>query len=91
MDMDTETFAAVARRRFRPIAGSRLLQGQCTRCGQPMRVTVEDAAKSLADDRHRILCLDCLPGGGGSYGGSPQSRADNAYHGGRYHSAEWEG
>ena len=89
--MDAETIAAVARRRFAPIAGSRLLQGRCSRCGQTVRVTVEAAAKSLTNDYHQIWCLDCTPGSGGSYGGSPQSRADNAYHGGRYHSAEWEG
>lgn len=89
--MDAKTLVAAARRRFAPIAGSRLLQGRCSQCGQPMRAAVEEAAKSIADAGHRIWCLACKPAGGGSYGGSPQSRADSAYHGGRFHSGEWEG
>jgi hypothetical protein len=34
-------------------------------------------------------CLYCSGGAGGSYGGSPQEAHDHAYHGGRFHSAEW--
>ena len=37
-------------------------------------------------------CVACVGGAGSRpYGGSPQSRHDNVYHGGRFHSAEWEG
>jgi hypothetical protein len=50
-------------------------------------------AKTLAEEfaGSRPLCHACRPGCAAPYGGSPQSRHDNVYHGGRYHSAEWEG
>lgn len=58
--MDHEShFISIARSKFAVAEGSRLLVGKCSRCGQPMRVTREEAAKSLYVDR--ILCRDCSP------------------------------
>lgn len=59
MDYDSY-FISSAHSKFAVIEGSRLLVGKCSRCGQPVRVTREEAAKSLYVDR--ILCLDCSPG-----------------------------
>jgi hypothetical protein len=83
--MVPEGLVQLAKRRASP---GGLFQSYCKGCRCRMKV---DAAHLLEEYRgDGPWCLACS-GSHGSYGGSPQSRADNAYHGGRYHSAEWEG
>lgn len=79
---------------FLPLAKRRAISGGlygswCKGCRCEMKV---DSLRLLEEFRgDGPWCLACSGGNSGSYGGSPQSRTDNAYHGGRYHSAEWEG
>jgi len=65
-----------------------LYESWCKGCRCKMKVDSLHLLEELRGDGP--WCLACV-GVSGSYGGSPQSRADNAYHGWRYHSAEWEG
>lgn len=83
-----EGFVALAKRRR--ISGG-LYQSFCLRCRCSMKVDSEHLAEELSGTGP--VCAKCghRGGTGSGYGGSPQSRTDNAYHGGRYHSAEWEG
>lgn len=85
-----EGFISLAKRRA---TASGLYESWCKGCRCKMKVDSLHLLEELRGDGP--WCLACGGGGGaagiGSYGGSPQSRADNAYHGGRYHSAEWEG
>jgi hypothetical protein len=59
--MSPADLARIARRRFCAFRGSRFLSGHCSRCLQSVQVTVEDAARSLADDYESILCTECAP------------------------------
>jgi hypothetical protein len=61
----------------------------CSGCGCSMKIDAKTLAEEFAGAGP--LCHACRPGCAAPYGGSPQSRHDNVYHGGRYHSAEWEG
>jgi hypothetical protein len=79
---------------FLPLAKRRairngLYESWCKGCRDKMKVD----SLHLLEEFHGTgpWCLACSGGSGGSYGGSPQSRSDTVYHGGRYHSAEWEG
>jgi hypothetical protein len=51
-----------------------------------MRVSLETLKKEWLECKPTC---ECGGGGSGSYGGSPQDSHDIAYHGGRFHSAEW--
>jgi hypothetical protein len=80
---------------FLPLASRRAIRGGlyeswCKGCRCKMKV---DSLHLLEEFQGTgPWCWACCSVGGyASYGGSPQSRTDNAYHGGRYHSAEWEG
>ncbi len=66
-----------------------LYRSWCSGCGCSMKIDAKTLAEEFAGSRP--LCHACRPGCAAPYGGSPQSRHDNVYHGGRYHSAEWEG
>ena len=77
-------FVAFAKRRA--IAGSRCFRSNCGYCGQEMRVSLKTLKKEWLESKP---ACGCGGGGSGSYGGSPQEPHDIAYHGGRFHSAEW--
>ena len=77
-------FVEFAKRRA--IAGSRCFRSNCGHCGQEMRVSLETLKKEWLECKPTC---ECGGGGSGSYGGSPQDSHDIAYHGGRFHSAEW--
>ena len=77
-------FVAFAQRRA--IAGSRCFRSYCGHCGQAMRVSMKTLKKEWLECKPTC---DCASGMSGSYGGSPQESHDIAYHGGRFHSAEW--
>ena len=81
-----EHFLPFAKRRALP---GGLYQSWCKGCRCRMRVDSRHLVEELTGEGP--WCRECSGVGIASYGGSPQSRADNAYHGGRYHSAEWEG
>ena len=65
----------------RAIEGSKLVRDFCAGCGEAIRVAVVTRTS---------FCLDCKPTGtpGKRAGKSPETVA-MAYHGGRFHAAEW--
>jgi len=84
---DREESNALIRFAGRRARQSGLYESCCKGCRCRMSVD----AKRLVEEFNGTgpWCWACSASGSGSYGGSPQEAHDHAYHGGRFHSAEW--
>jgi|694.fasta_scaffold08466_34 hypothetical protein len=81
---ESDALVRFASRRALP---SGLYESRCKGCLCRMSV---DAKRLVEEFRGSgPWCWACSANGSGSYGGSPQEAHDHAYHGGRFHSAEW--
>jgi NAD-dependent SIR2 family protein deacetylase len=71
----------------RSIVGSQFFLANCVNCGGEMKVCIETLRKEW--EGRSPKCRECSGPSIASYGGSPQESHDIAYHGSRFHSAEW--